>query len=1262
MSRAINKSARADELQDSYIPPELADWWQKKQTYYTNPQNAKKIQKLFNEPKSQPHTTSDQVIILSRHPVDVLRMGDVETTENIVGDKIGHCHREGGEYARCAQQEALGHGPIAYLVNKKDLDYWLSGDDADERMASHVADKGPKHKISDFDNKEIFSDHDRDIKGIKVINRVRLRQFRDNETNEMWAVPEKQVYPGGAVVPGFLGVVMDWAWNKQKDTYEESYKEGEFPALDSFERLGGKYADTRDGQLLNAFFSKSGIDPEYPNDWVRYEDEESDELEPSPEERAEIMDDRVQDIMETMNERMKHASVHGEVDIYDEAPYVMMSANMGVSFNEDLFGEDGGAEWELPSGWREVSELAEEFTSALSGAPHYVYIAAEEMQIDEYHNEITFSFYINNEEYENNADGFDRFADYVESEYDSNYDVIRRIMKRVLIREGFMGPDAYENLHKQLKDTEENEDTLYRHWDFDIDGNEITFQLKDPASLVDGFPNLSGLYLGTIPAGTSLTYLFHDWYLEKSKEFDNQFIPSIRKLFDEAEKSALQQLSLPGVEAKEMHGLLLPSRAQFRLKQIYDSYDAPAHIYLQIKMEIEEDITPEQVEEIRYFLEYLDDESKIDIIQKAAVEIFDTARVKTVEKKKIEEKATRLATNIIPILNDLSLLELMRFATDINPDVEGANNHISELIERIQARAAALLPAFPAAKSAEVYAGGKFDEAVRGITGQINLKKVQDALDAAMESQKAASDVADPYAYTKSDEDWEQFQFGAAGKILGLVLTKATSGAPIQTLQNLAGAVEGLVATVIGRIKDAVHTAIRDPASARNVRNITRAFAPDPMPAWYKQQLDKAQLSVKRILDVLPSSVLGTRSPLVDQIVDLVQESESLMNRIDAKLNEQKKGKSTTWSDRFATAADDDLHIAGEEAPAIPTSIERDDYPAIEPVVTSRAAAPPGETNYPHEYQKDKEDWLKAYGRGGANEKAWLNKITRETGLKGKDATDYYDKRVMPRVQAALDTPLYALRARDNSSHYQGQGSPPAPPGEDPAEFAQAMRRTSSTGRRKDARPDSPRNFRKGRIRLDTGDKPSGWARPNSPNPDLRPPFPGAEPPVVVGHERAHAIQNVVGEVVPIEVENAAILKKLFPQKGADRLRDPSGTTAPAGHVKAHHQSRAEQAASTIQARRNKWLKSLKRGGNWEEFTADDIKKYKRIPLDRATPADSDLINAIQKELDPSLSNQEAADLLNQVVKRQPKAKRGKPTQAIAESKKRKYKVRIKKR
>jgi hypothetical protein len=892
MSRAINKATKSDKDSSQHIPAELAEWWQKKQTYYTQPQNAKKIEKLFTG-AIQDSTTSDQAIVLSRHPVDVLRMGDIETVVGADrGSKIGHCHREGGEYERCAQQEALGHGPIAYLVNAKDLDYFLSGENSEQRKKNFAKGFAPHLDVADFDNKEIFSDADRDIEGIKAINRIRLRQFRDNETNEMWAVPEKQVYPGGSAVPGFLSAVRNWSWDKQKEMYEEAYEEGNFPEFDSFERLGGKYADTRDGILLNAFFSQSGIDPEYPSDWVRYEDEDADELEPSVEELAERMDDRVQEIMEAMNQRMEHASVHGEVEVYDEDAVCLMSGNMGVSFNEDLFGEDGGAEWELPSDWREQSAIAEAISSALAESPHYIYINTEDMQIDEYGNMVTFSFYINNEEYENNADGFDRFADHVESEYDSNYDAIRRVMKRVLIREGFMGADAYENLHKQLADSEENEDTLYRHWDFDIDGNEITFQLKDPASLVDGFANLSGLYLGTIPAGTSLTYLFHDWQYEKSKEFDNLLIPTIRQLFDDAEKAALRQLSLPGVEAKEMHGLLLPSRAQFRLKQIYDSYNAPAHIYLQIKMEIDEDITEEQIEEIRYFLEYLDAESKIDIIQKAAVEIFDVFRIKAVEQKKIEERVTRLATNIIPSLNGLSLLELTRFAADIDPDMGTDHSHIDTLIERIHSRLAFLLPEHYNRASVS---RDELDDATRALAAQLNLKKVQDGLAAAKESQASAAEFSraggDIYTHSTSDEDWELFQYGAAGKILGVSLSKAASGRPEATLDGLAGSIEGLVATVVGRIKDVVHTAIKDPASSRTVQNVTRAYEPDPMPEWYKQQLEKANLSANQILGALPPSALASprsaeRDETLDKLVDLLPESLSLIERIDAALGD----------------------------------------------------------------------------------------------------------------------------------------------------------------------------------------------------------------------------------------------------------------------------------------------------------------------------------------------------------------------------------------
>ena len=58
-------------------------------------------------------------IILTRHPVDVMRMSDFE--------KITSCHtppsREGTQqsYYKCAVAEAQGHGAIAYVVETEEL-------------------------------------------------------------------------------------------------------------------------------------------------------------------------------------------------------------------------------------------------------------------------------------------------------------------------------------------------------------------------------------------------------------------------------------------------------------------------------------------------------------------------------------------------------------------------------------------------------------------------------------------------------------------------------------------------------------------------------------------------------------------------------------------------------------------------------------------------------------------------------------------------------------------------------------------------------------------------------------------------------------------------------------------------------------------------------------------------------------------------------------------------------------------------------------
>ena len=84
-------------------------------------------------------------IILTRHPVDVMRMSDFE--------KITSCHtppsRDGSrqEYYKCAVAEAQGHGAIAYVVKTEDL---LS-----ETNTGNI--ESAEQELEEYD--EIFTEH-----------------------------------------------------------------------------------------------------------------------------------------------------------------------------------------------------------------------------------------------------------------------------------------------------------------------------------------------------------------------------------------------------------------------------------------------------------------------------------------------------------------------------------------------------------------------------------------------------------------------------------------------------------------------------------------------------------------------------------------------------------------------------------------------------------------------------------------------------------------------------------------------------------------------------------------------------------------------------------------------------------------------------------------------------------------------------------------------------------------------------------------------
>ena len=182
-------------------------------------------------------------MIISRHPVDMLRMSDFE--------KIHSCHTPmsaGGnqpQYFKCAGAEAQGHGAISFVVNTENL---LS-----QTNTSNI--DSAQQELEEYD--EIFQDQKRkfgvgDNLGLDdPLSRVRLRQFRyfrdSDEKNEPLegtelAVPEEAIY--GEEIAGISDRVRRWVRSKQEDALSSMPKKDGKINLDNFEIYGGSYEDT----------------------------------------------------------------------------------------------------------------------------------------------------------------------------------------------------------------------------------------------------------------------------------------------------------------------------------------------------------------------------------------------------------------------------------------------------------------------------------------------------------------------------------------------------------------------------------------------------------------------------------------------------------------------------------------------------------------------------------------------------------------------------------------------------------------------------------------------------------------------------------------------------------------------------------------------------------------------------------------------------------------------------------------------------------
>ncbi len=209
------------------LATKYAEYWQKNAAFIK-----KEINNLDNDKFS---------IIITRHPVDVLRMSDF--------DKITSCHSPASRtnayqsYYKCAVAEAQGHGAVAYVVETEDIVKWsgrsdMSMDEIEEEMQDG----------------EIFYDDQRYNAGeINPISRTRIRHVRyyDTDEPERWddgqdvGMPEKRVY--GADIPGLVDRVTDWSRDNQEEVIANMPKknDGDTIDLNKFMIFGGSYEDTQ---------------------------------------------------------------------------------------------------------------------------------------------------------------------------------------------------------------------------------------------------------------------------------------------------------------------------------------------------------------------------------------------------------------------------------------------------------------------------------------------------------------------------------------------------------------------------------------------------------------------------------------------------------------------------------------------------------------------------------------------------------------------------------------------------------------------------------------------------------------------------------------------------------------------------------------------------------------------------------------------------------------------------------------------------------
>ena len=434
------------------LAEQFADYWQK---------NADYIKKNLDTA-----TDNRYSIIITRHPIDILRMGDF--------DDIESCHsppsRSGaGEYYKCAVAEAHGHGAVAYVVETEEL-----LDAYDKKTISQVEDDPA------FQDDEVFRDHKRDLDAgdVDPVSRLRLRQVRHYEEDEALnssfgigtelAVPERRIY--GTKVPGFRDRLLKWARENQSEQLRTAPRSPDYPYtkqgeepwqfgtlnLSRFIKFGGSHEDTLISDLIRDLFgdlpargipvqdtqTQSDLDVSLVGGLIERYQAECDE------------------ISERFNSMMANTSVEGTAhDDGADSVYISVEARITIRWDED--------EWKtwpnLDSiGWalQELEEMG--YNWVKSDYPHDFrrspLTAVKSLTIDVEPEQLVG---FDGNSYAYAPDHYEDFCLVVDKEVDEKRDAVKHYLTHYFKREGDIKGGA---LMKLGRDVQNEEMGLY-HWE-----------------------------------------------------------------------------------------------------------------------------------------------------------------------------------------------------------------------------------------------------------------------------------------------------------------------------------------------------------------------------------------------------------------------------------------------------------------------------------------------------------------------------------------------------------------------------------------------------------------------------------------------------------------------------------------------------------------------------------------------------------------------------------------------------------------------------